>query len=197
MLNLIYIFALLLAIVFLSYRIMIGLAQLHAGRYGLFRAILFPGVAIHEFGHLLACWLTNTQVVEVNLWSATGGHVVHHKPKWPIVQPIISFAPFLIGITLLLLFSQIIGGPWWQIIIVAYGILVVAATLAPSKADFLPAIEGSLLLLVVIGLIAWQAPTLLFKLQPTLQTLQNQLIIVALIMGGLWLGVKTLGLSRR
>ena len=70
---------------------------------------LFPGIATHEMSHFFGALLTGTPVHEIQLISSTGGHVIHEKPKLPILgQFIISFAPFIIGLALIYLISRFI-----------------------------------------------------------------------------------------
>lgn len=70
---------------------------------------LFPGIATHEISHFFGALLTGTPVHDIQLISSTGGHVIHEKPKLPILgQFIISFAPFIIGMLLVYLISRFI-----------------------------------------------------------------------------------------
>ncbi len=189
--------ALIGAIVWLSYSIMRTLAALHAGRNFLYRLVLFPGVLVHEMSHLLACWVTNTHVVEVNFWSETGGHVVHHKPKLPLVQPFISFAPFFVGISLILLLSQTLQGDWWLIVIKIMLILMLSATLAPSKADFIVALEGIIFMVALIGGLAWVSPLVRDFIGSQLAQLAPSLLLVVSIMVVFWLVGNVLRASIR
>lgn len=178
---------LLVIIVWLSYQIMHLLAVLHANQYLLYRIILFPGILLHEMSHLLACWITNTPVVELNFWSETGGHVVHHKPKNPLIQPLISLAPFGVGISLIVMLSHNLTGEWWMIGGKLLALLIISATLAPSKADLTVALEGIVFLVIMVGGIGWFWPLVWQMILSPLTRLTGSLWLVVTIMGLLWL----------
>lgn len=179
-------------IVWLSYQIMHLLAVLHTNRHLMYRIILFPGILIHELSHLLACWVTNTHVVELNFWSETGGHVIHHKPKNPLFQPFISFAPFAIGISLIIILSHTLTGPWWMIGLKLLALLIISATLAPSKADLMSGLEGLLLGSLIVGVACWLIIPIRSLLLDTLYVIQPGLIQVAIAMTIVWLTLITI-----
>ena len=83
------------------------------------RGFLFSGIFIHEFSHYLACKLTLAPVQQFKIgWQA--GHVTHGKSKIPIVGGmLISLAPLIVGIFLLvILFLWITGASFndfWQL----------------------------------------------------------------------------------
>lgn len=184
-------------ITLLSYGIMLLLAALHGQRRWLFRLVLLPGVIVHEMSHMIACWLTGTPVVEVNFWTETGGHVVHHKPRNPLVQPIISLAPFLVGITLIALLGQSLTGEWWLIAVKFVVILIIAATLAPSRADAVAMAEGAIFMLFFVGLLAWLVPFVRAALMTLLTNLYATLLLVTLMMATVWVVLHLFQAVRR
>lgn len=78
------------------------------------RYTLWLGVFIHEFSHFLACKLTFAKVFEFKV-GLREGHVKHSKSKIPIIGGLlISLAPFLAGIVLLVLLFLWITGLGWK-----------------------------------------------------------------------------------
>ena len=71
-----------------------------------FRIVLFPGIAVHELSHALACLLTGARIKKVKLFSAEKAHVAHEKPRLPLIGNfIISFSPIIGGIAAIALIS--------------------------------------------------------------------------------------------
>jgi hypothetical protein len=140
---------------------------------------LFPGIAVHEISHFLGALLTGTPVQEIQLISSTGGHVIHEKPKLPIIgQFIISFAPFIIGLALIYLISifiPITAGnkiniPYlpWQLtipqvtasiriihIVIIYLGLSLLLTITPSRQD-VTASSGGILSIIAVCYILYR-----------------------------------------
>ncbi len=197
--NLFITLGLLLVSVWLSYQVMRGLSRLSSRSYFLFRIFLFPGVAIHELAHALACLATNTPIEHISFWTETGGQVIHHKPKYSLLtQPIISFAPFPVGIALMLWLSQIIRhGPWPLAVGAGLLLISVAATLAPSKADLKPAVFSMVLLILVCAVLLWRTPELVNQAATWLTSLNRTLEFAVLILAGLWTALLLLPLLFR
>ncbi len=166
---------------------MLGLARV-SSRYIFLRLILFPGVVVHELAHVAACIVTGTPIQNISFWTETGGEVVHHKPKYAVVtQPFISFAPFPVGIGLLLLLSHYIRQVEWGIAAVILFLMVsIAATLAPSKTDAIHAIEGSIVLIGILIAIAFAVPEYLQRLIPSISQFNQQMGLVAIILAIMW-----------
>lgn len=69
--------------------------------------LIAPGVIMHELSHAIAAILMGAEIKHINLFSKAGGHVIHSKPKVPIIgQFIISFAPVVGQIFAILLISR-------------------------------------------------------------------------------------------
>ncbi len=157
--------------------------------YTALRLFLLPGVMIHELSHALACLVTMTPIEQISFWTETGGKVVHHKPKLHLVtQPIISIAPFIVGIFLLFEMSQFLTHQaWYWVIVLALLMTSIAATLAPSQVDLLHALEGSVVLLVIVGGLAYYFPHSLNGLTPLVAAANAHLLLVLLLLIGLWI----------
>jgi len=124
----------------------------------IYYAVLFPGVIIHEIGHLLGCLITLTRVKAVKFFSKTGGVVVHEKPRIEFLgEFIISIMPLALGLFLSYL---IINNIYFKnglimlpsTIIFSYFLLSIIMTMLPSITDIrssLPAYLAVLVLLVI------------------------------------------------
>lgn len=144
--------------------------------------ILFPGVVLHELAHFIFAILTGTPVSEVNLFSSTGGHIIHAKPRIPVLgQLVISFAPLALGmVAIYFLIKQIplatgsqinipystfslplpvLSGSFHYIYILwAYLILSITLTLLPSKQDLLASLAGiitSIFIVIIVYINNW------------------------------------------
>jgi hypothetical protein len=142
--------------------------------FNLYLVLLFPGVVIHELSHFALSVFTGTPVHGLQLFSATGGHIIHEKPRIPVIgQFIISFAPLVIGIalsvyligTLPLDFSSnwhlsfgsvalklprvIETWHWWHGVL-TYLLLSIILTLTPSKQDISASAAGIFFFFVVL-----------------------------------------------
>ena len=140
----------------------------------LYLCLLFPGVVIHELSHGAFSILTGTPVHGIQLFSRTGGHVVHGQPRIPVVgQLIISFAPLVVGLALATYLVGILpletDSQWaitiykyhvalprvasdWQIIdfIWLYLLLSIVLTLTPSKQDISASSAGVIVFIIVL-----------------------------------------------
>jgi hypothetical protein len=115
------------------------------------------GTAYHEIAHVVACLITFTRVRKVCLRDAVGGgHVIHDRPRWPlVVQPFISASPAVAGVVALMLLGQLFAHASWPLkaaIVLLAG--AIGATLAPSDADVRLAAKG-LLMLGAAGVVTW------------------------------------------
>lgn len=181
-------------------------------------ALMFPGVVIHESAHLISAVLTGTPVSEVNFFSRSGGHVIHQKPKIPVIgQLFISFAPLVLGFTLIYFISrqmplelgksltiplstikvpmlaptgnwQYIDGLW------LYLFLSISLTLTPSRQDIISSITG---VIVAIALFALLYINKWLTISPELVALIWYInSVLALMLVFLWL-ISTLKKSHR
>ena len=181
-------FLLIIACYFLSFQIMYSLAHV-SGSYLALRLLLLPGVIIHESAHALACLLTFTPIENISFWDEAGGHVVHHKPKLAFIsQPIISFAPFPVGLAGLIFIGTLIPNlAWWGAALMILLMVSIAATLAPSKTDFIHAIEGMIVFLALGIATYYFFPSALDAIEPLLKNIITHLQLVTAILAAIWL----------
>ena len=186
--DLIYFACLVLVAYLLSYRIMYALSHVTGSAYFLFRLILFPGVILHELAHMLACLITLTPIEGFSFWDQSGGHVLHHKPKlFLLTQPIISFAPFPVGIAALLYLTHFLRGhALWVEIVSGFLMLSIAGTFGPSQADIQPATWGTVLLLLLLVGVGYTHPNLITKITPYVQHFNHQMLFITLILLAIW-----------
>ncbi len=73
--------------------------------------VTFPGIIVHEIGHLAMCKVANVKVYEYSLlrWSEPMGYVVHDKPESLFKSFLITFGPFFAN-TLVAVLLGIIAG---------------------------------------------------------------------------------------
>ncbi len=174
----------------LSYLIMHALGRL-SRRYFTLRLILLPGVMVHELSHALACLVTGTPIASISFWTETGGSVVHHKPKYSIfTQPLISFAPFPLGIAALGGLSHYLSHDHLLISAILIFLMVsIAGTLAPSKTDFLSAFEGLAVLVIILTAAYFYFPNLFSGLTPFLSQFNQTILGIVIILLTIWLSL--------
>lgn len=183
--------ALTLTCVVFSYLVMHSLARIHSRSYFVFRLWLLPGVVVHEIAHMIGCVLTGTPVEAFSFWSQSGGHVVHHKPKYAFLQPIISLAPIPVGIFLLLFLVRQLSWQNTVVSLISLTLMVsIAGTLAPSTADFIPSLEGLFVISLSAALVFFYLPSVLSGLQPELHLLNHELQMVVIILAAIWLVIQ-------
>lgn len=109
-----------------------------------------PGIVVHEFSHVVACWITRAKVVSVQFVGPEGGRVEHEKPKLPLIgQPIISLAPLagcslaliLVGAVLDSQAAKAIGPAPVRLTLTARGVGRFAAGAWGTVADLLQALR--------------------------------------------------------
>lgn len=140
--------------------------------YVVFRLLLLPGVAVHEFAHAIGCLVTATPIRSMNVWTDRGGELTHVKPRWPLVtQPVISLAPLIVGLAALITLSHDILesiAPWALRLVLIWLFGSIGATLTPSKQDLKVSLTG----IMALGIVA----TGIFIIRPaTINTLSNLL----------------------
>jgi hypothetical protein len=174
----------------LSHLIARALAR-SARRFLVLRVILLPGIVLHELSHVLACLVTFTPIKQVSFWTAQGGHVIHNKPRWPLLtQPIISLAPLPIGIIAVYLLSGLVLSAGMPLAPLAAILLVsVSATLAPSSTDLSLAVAGALLAALVYGLAGTFYPTSTQTAVPMLTRLTPPLMSVTVVLFIIWMAL--------
>jgi hypothetical protein len=83
----------------------------------LINLVTFPGVIIHELGHILMLKIFKVGIKEFKLfqfntgvWSSTGGYVIHEPPKTVYQSFFISFGPFFLNTSVAML---VFAGAWF------------------------------------------------------------------------------------
>lgn len=101
-------FVIILFIVLITFLIDFFLVRSFLGfKYRLFVA---PGVIVHELSHALLCLLTGAKISKISFFGKEGGNVTHSSAKLPILGSIlISLAPLIVGILIIILLSSILG----------------------------------------------------------------------------------------
>lgn len=153
-----------------------------------YRFFVAPGVIVHELSHAVGCLVTGAQIVEINFWKPSGGHVKHLQVDDParrvLADPIIALAP--IGGTFIVLliltwalepaiFQNLTSGSYtdlvqainpaqWQTWLYLYLTTSLLATIAPSKTDMKYALASLIVIsiaLIVLVFIPGVSETLL------------------------------------
>ncbi|MCX6809514.1 MAG: M50 family metallopeptidase [Candidatus Berkelbacteria bacterium] len=122
--------------------------------------LLFPGVIIHELSHVVGCILTGARIKDIQLFSKTGGFVVHEKPFLPYIGNfIISLLPLLAGaaISYFILKSQFFGFDLREIngqkIVYFYLLITILLTMFPSYQDIKNA--GTVYFLLILTILIY------------------------------------------
>lgn len=75
-----------------------------------FRVFVIPGVIVHELSHALFCLLTGAKIQRIRLFRRDGGDVAHLPSKIPFIGPLlITFAPLVIGLILIILLARLVA----------------------------------------------------------------------------------------
>jgi hypothetical protein len=157
-------------------------------KYLILRILLFPGVIIHELAHAAACLVTNTKIEQISFWDEAGGSVVHHKPKFSFVtQPFISLAPLPVGIGLLFFLSTLLSPFGWLSLPIIFIMVSIAATLAPSKTDFIHAMEGLVFLFGLALATIFAIPAMAIPIQTAITPLNQHLLLIVAILASMWI----------
>lgn len=124
-----------------------------------YRFFVAPGVIVHELSHAVGCLITGSEIVEINFWKSTGGHVKHlqsHDALRRLVSdPIIALAPIWGTFAVLAFFTWFLFPDIFSLIatndlialinsfdltsattwLYLYVVTSLVATIAPSKTD--------------------------------------------------------------
>lgn len=134
--------------------------------------LLAPGIALHELSHTSVAILTGAPVRGIQLFSKSGGYVLHERPRLPVLgQLAISFAPLVVGITIAVYLSSYLpfampslslASLWswvtlsiktvvsWRFMqwIIFYIFTSIILTLTPSRQDIYAATSGLLAFMI-------------------------------------------------
>lgn len=64
--------------------------------------LTFPGVMVHELGHVVFCWLLGIRVAKVCFFrfGNPAGYVLHEEPANALQHVLISYGPFIVNTVL-------------------------------------------------------------------------------------------------
>jgi len=154
--NSLILFILLIIAIYLLKELLI--VQLRRRKF-IFYALLYPGVILHEFGHLVGCKLSGARVRSVKFVSSQGGEVVHESSKIPVFGNfIISVFPLIFGIILTYLIVLLVKSnlpdlslaAFWIVKVLGYYLIIaILLTMFPSFQDIK---NAPLIYLLVVGL---------------------------------------------
>ena len=133
--------------------------------YSAVRLLFYVGAFLHELSHIIFCRLTGATITGGNIFSRKP-HVIHSKPKLPLIgQLLISLAPIIGGLLFLFLINKYYLVNYFEI---------------PQFSDWQSVLIAPLNLLSQINLLDWQSwlMILLFlnvgaMIGPSLQDLKN------------------------
>jgi len=75
-------------------------------KVALFYSLFYPGVILHETGHLIGCIICGARIQSFKIVSSAGGEVVHEKSKIPVIGSfIISVFPLILGSSIIYLIT--------------------------------------------------------------------------------------------
>jgi hypothetical protein len=131
----------------------------------LYSILVLPGTIIHELSHWLVAEILQVRTGEITILpelkgesgSERLGSVATEKSD-PFRGFLIGIAPFITGIGILLVFGQLIATGWiehwiwWQILLLAYGIMVVGNSMLISREDRRTWPVMIILIMIVIGI---------------------------------------------
>ena len=110
--------------------------------------LVLPGTIVHELSHWVVAEVLQVRTGEIVIFPETSdgkedqrlGSVATEQTD-PVRGFLIGIAPFFTGLGLLLFIGYLLnqtwvtGGPWWQILLMGYGIMVLGNSMMISKAD--------------------------------------------------------------
>jgi hypothetical protein len=115
----------------------------------LYSLIFLPGTIIHELSHWIVAEILQVKTGEITIFpdldiGETGsqrlGSVATSRSD-PIRGFFIGLAPFVTGLAILIVLSKLLSTgwsgtfPWWQLVLIIYGIMVIGNTMMISRED--------------------------------------------------------------
>jgi ABC-type antimicrobial peptide transport system permease subunit len=163
----------------------------------LYSVIFLPGTIIHELSHWIVAEVLQVKTGEITILPSDSpeedtqrlGSVATQKTD-PFRGFLIGLAPFLSGITILVILGRLISDgwgiyPWWQLALIVYGIIVVGNSMMISRADR-QSWPFIVLFFAVIGFLLFKYyPTVIVSNYPLFISILNPLNIVLGVTAGL------------
>lgn len=101
------------------------------------RLLLYPGIIIHEFCHVLACIFLGAKISKVSFGIETS--YVKHDKVTPVKMALIALCPFYLGFLISVLFLFLINKTpfleWWVFFVMNYFVFAILFYSIPSKQD--------------------------------------------------------------
>ncbi len=105
----------------------------------LYALITAPGVAMHELGHALFCWLSGVKIHKIKLFQfgQVAGYVRHDDPQYFYQHILVSFGPLIVNTIVAMVLFAGIKMPYVDYHTAVYGWLAIAIGLhaIPSTGD--------------------------------------------------------------
>ncbi len=113
---------------------------------GLYTLIFLPGTIIHELSHWIVAEVLQVRTGEISIFpdkeegnTQRLGSVATERTD-PFRGFLIGLAPFVSGLLILVILGQLLSSgwgiyPWWQLVLLIYGIIVVGNSMMISSAD--------------------------------------------------------------
>lgn len=147
----------------------------------LYSLIFLPGTIIHELSHWIVAEILRVRTGEITIfpdWQDSGntrrlGSVATERTD-PFRGFLIGMAPFISGLFILIVLGQLLTTGWgvflsWQLVLIVYGIIVIANSMMISEAD-----RRTWPFIIIFLLLIF---TLILKYYPTLFDLQNTVFL--------------------
>lgn len=150
----------------------------HYLNYSIVRLLFYFGAFVHELSHIIFCRLTGATIVGGSIFSKEP-HIVHSKPKLPLVgQFLISLAPIIGGLLSLFLINKYCLVNYFEI---------------PEFFTLQDVLIAPLNLLFQINLLEWQSWLMILlslnigaMIGPSLQDLKNIWPIIIILLFVNW-----------
>lgn len=107
--------------------------------YYFYSLLTAPGVMIHEFGHVVFCWLARVKIYKIKLFQfgSTAGYVTHDEPNNFYQAVFISFGPLIVNSLLtMFLFAKVMPPYYnWQSLVMLWLGIAIGLHAIPSTGD--------------------------------------------------------------
>jgi len=132
--------------------------------------VFLPGTMLHEFAHLITAVILGVRTGKFSVWPAldTGESIkmgsVQIAKSDPVRRAIIGAAPFLIGVSVMLILLWWLTGRglnyWWEYALTGVVLFEIGNTMFSSRRDM----EGTMELLLALGIIGGLVTAALWRM---------------------------------